>query len=128
VTVAARRPVAAATAAALAPGAKGMALGDAAGSGDAFDVVVNATPLGMGGEAPPLDTSRLGPAQAVVDLVYHPARTPLLAAAAERGARTHNGLSMLVHQAALSFALWTGVEAPLAAMQAAARSALEGRP
>jgi shikimate dehydrogenase len=80
----------------------------------------------MGGEAPPLDPSRLGPGHTVVDLVYHPAETPLLAAARAAGARTQNGLPMLVHQAALSFTLWTGVEAPLPAMRAAAESALSG--
>jgi shikimate dehydrogenase len=78
----------------------------------------------MGGELPPLDPLRLGPDQCVVDLVYHPAETPLLAAARAQGARTQNGLPMLVHQAALSFALWTGVKAPLAVMRAAAESAL----
>ncbi|MGH9040656.1 MAG: shikimate dehydrogenase [Acidimicrobiia bacterium] len=127
VTVAARRPEASETAAALAPGAKAMVLADAAGQGDAYEVVVNATPLGMGGEAPPLDVGRLGPRQVVVDLVYHPAETPLLAAARARGVRTQNGLPMLVHQAARSFTLWTGVEAPLAVMQAAAREALAAR-
>ncbi len=126
VTVAARRPEAAETAAGLAPGAKAMVVGDVAGLGGAYEVVVNATPVGMAGEAPPLDTSRLGPGQAVVDLVYHPAETPLLAAARAQGARTQNGLPMLVHQAALAFALWTGVDAPLAVMREAAESALSG--
>ena len=50
------------------------------------DLVVNATPIGMGGtatdEALPLDANRLKPGQLVVDLVYHPLRTPLLALAA----------------------------------------------
>ncbi|MDQ3944978.1 MAG: shikimate dehydrogenase, partial [Actinomycetota bacterium] len=77
-----------------------------------------------GGELPPLDPLRLGPRHTVVDLVYHPAETPLLAAARAQGARTQNGLPMLVHQAALAFTLWTGVEAPLAVMREAAESAL----
>jgi shikimate dehydrogenase len=126
VMVAARRTEAAETAAGLAPGAEAMVLADAAGHGDAYDVVVNATPLGMGGELPPLDPLRLGPRHTVVDLIYHPAETPLLAAARARGARTQNGLPMLVHQAARSFTLWTGVEAPVAVMRTAAESALSG--
>jgi shikimate dehydrogenase len=126
VTVAARRPEAAETAARLAPGAQAMVLADAAGAGGDFEVVVNATPLGMAGEPPPLDPLRLGPDQCVVDLVYHPAETPLLAAARARGARTQNGLPMLVHQAARSFSIWTGVEAPVAVLLAAAQAALRG--
>jgi shikimate dehydrogenase len=46
--------------------------------------------------------------------------TPLLAAARARGVPCANGLGMLVHQAALAFELWTGVDAPLPAMRAAA--------
>lgn len=90
------------------------------------DVVVNATPLGMHGEAPPFDTSALRDAHTVVDLVYEPARTPLLEAARARGAKTVGGLGMLVHQAALSFTLWTGTQAPIDAMREAAQGALNG--
>ena len=56
----------------------------------------------------------------MVDTVYHPMETPLLAAARARGVPCANGLGMLVHQAALAFEMWTGVEAPLDAMHAAA--------
>jgi shikimate dehydrogenase len=124
VAVAARRLEAAETAAAPVAGAKALVLADAAGQADAYEVVVNATPLGMGGEPPPFDPERLGPRHTVVDLVYHPAETPLLAAARAHGVRTQNGLPMLVHQAALSFRLWTGVEAPVEVMRAAAEAAL----
>ena len=86
----------------------------------AFDLVVNATPLGMQGEDPPIDVNRLNSRQFVVDTVYHPMETPLLAAARARGVPCVNGLGMLVHQAALAFEMWTGVEAPLDAMRAAA--------
>jgi shikimate dehydrogenase len=85
------------------------------------DVVVNATPLGMFGEPPPFDTQRLHTGQTVIDTVYAPANTPLLEAAREHGAAAINGLGMLVHQAARSFTLLTGCEAPLGAMWAAAR-------
>lgn len=123
VIVAARRPEAAADAARLAPGGQAVPLSAAGAEVPEAQIVVNATPLGMGGEAPPLDPAVLGPAQVVVDLVYHPAETPLLVAARSRGARVTNGLGMLVHQAARSFTLWTGAEAPLAAMRQAAEAA-----
>jgi shikimate dehydrogenase len=86
-------------------------------------LVVNATPAGMAGvvDGPdrwPVDPDLLGPGQLVVDLVYHPPVTPWLAAAAGRGARTANGLGMLVHQAALQVERWTGATAPVEAMWA----------
>ncbi len=124
VVVAARRPEAAESAALLAPSGRAVALDAVDGElGDA-ELVVNATPLGMAGEGPPLGPERLGPAHVVVDLVYHPAETPLLAAARARGAQAVNGLGMLVHQAALAFHLWTGAEAPLAVMRQAAEAAI----
>jgi shikimate dehydrogenase len=57
----------------------------------------------------------------VVDLVYQPLHTPLLTAAAERGARPVDGLGMLVHQAAISLERWTGHAPDVAVMAAAAR-------
>ena len=143
VTVAARRPDAAADAAALAPGARAVPLGaltvpSAAGPSPApagggvdpaaFTLVVNATPLGMsGGDPLPVDPGSLHGGQSVVDLVYHPADTPLLAAARAQGAQAVNGLGMLLHQAARSFTLWTGRPAPLDAMRAAVTTALADR-
>jgi len=104
----------------------------------AVDLVVQATSLGMtggaagsragdGGDVAPgsqelaVDPDLLRPSQLVVDLVYHPALTPMLRAAEERGARTLGGLGMLVHQAALAVERWTGREAPVEAMWRAAR-------
>jgi shikimate dehydrogenase len=99
------------------------------------DLVVNATPLGMGvvvttsgtPEPLPFDVARLGAGQVVVDLVYHPAVTPLLAAARTGGLRTVNGLGMLIHQAAHAFRRWTGEDPPLEAMSAAAVASLGHR-
>ena len=95
-----------------------------------FDLVVNATPLGMRGHsaaAMPLDPALLRPDQLLVDLVYEPAETALLAAARERGLRAFNGVGMLVHQAARAFELWTGNEAPIEAMVATTTEALARR-
>lgn len=90
-------------------------------------VVVNATPLGMQGEALPAPMMHLDPGQVAYDLVYDPAPTPFLAAAAERGVTAVHGLSMLVGQAAVSFERWTGRPAPRVVMWEAATRALSAR-
>ncbi len=98
------------------------------------DIVVNATSVGMGvavdaaGPADlPCDPRLLHGAQTVVDLVYHPLRTAWLAAADELGARTVDGLGMLVHQAALQQQIWLGRLPDVAVMRAAAESTLASR-
>jgi len=98
------------------------------------DLVVNATSIGMAGanagaDAPslPLDPGLLHAGQVVVDVVYHPLVTPLLDAAAERGAQAVPGLGMLVHQAAHACRRWTAVEPSIAAMAAAAAEELDRR-
>jgi shikimate dehydrogenase len=64
-----------------------------------------------------LDADQIGEYAHVVDLVYSEGDTPLIAAARQAGVRTVDGLEVLVAQGALSFELWTGREAPLAAMR-----------
>jgi shikimate dehydrogenase len=54
---------------------------------------------------------------AVVDLVYKPRETTVLARAKERGLKTVDGLGMLLHQGALAFELWTHLPAPIAVMR-----------
>jgi shikimate dehydrogenase len=61
----------------------------------------------------------------VYDLVYNPIETPLLREAKRVGSRTLGGFPMLIYQGAASFELWTGKEAPVEVMLAAARQALE---
>jgi shikimate dehydrogenase len=93
----------------------------------AFDLLVNATSVGMwpDQDASPWPEELAMPAHwTVFDLVYNPADTRLLAQARASGATTIGGLSMLVHQGALAFELWTGHKAPLDVMHAAAQAAL----
>ncbi|MDP9274446.1 MAG: shikimate dehydrogenase [Chloroflexota bacterium] len=81
------------------------------------DAVVNATPLGLKGEEA-LEDVQLPPW--VIDLVPTAAETPLVKRAkATDNVTVVDGLSMLLHQAARSFELWTGVAAPLEVMRAA---------
>jgi len=93
------------------------------------DLVVNATSVGMGTDAGalPLDPALLHAGQVVADIVMHPLDTALLQAARAAGATPVDGLGMLVHQAALAFTLWTGLEAPVDAMRAAAEAELAGQ-
>ncbi|HEU0135266.1 MAG TPA: shikimate dehydrogenase [Allosphingosinicella sp.] len=68
------------------------------------DLLINASPLGMHGfPALELDIGNLPTGATVVDMVYNPLETPLLKAARERGLRTIDGLSMLMHQASMAF-------------------------
>jgi shikimate dehydrogenase len=92
------------------------------------DVLVQTTTVGMAGgpAGSPLPDGLLPDRGAVVDLVYRPAVTPLLAAALASGLPVQNGLPMLVYQGARSFEAWTGVAAPVEAMGAAAEAALGG--
>jgi len=125
VTVMNRTPDKAAELAALA-GSVGV-VGTAADLA-AADVVINATPLGMGStdlvDQVPFDVTALRSDAVVSDLIYHPAETRLLQQARTNGLRCQNGLPMLVFQAATAFERWTGFEAPVAAMAAAAEAAL----
>jgi len=84
------------------------------------DLLVNATPLGMNPSDPsPIPTRLLAPHHMVFDAIYGPSRTSFLRAADQAGARGVNGLSMLLHQGALSFSIWFDREAPIDAMRAA---------
>jgi len=98
----------------------------------ATDLVVNATPVGMSDTENdvavlPVDPVAVADGAVAVDLIYHPAETPWMAALRHRGIEVYGGLSMLVFQAARAFTLWTGLEAPVEAMDVAVRAALTSR-
>jgi len=63
----------------------------------------------------------------VVDIIYNPAETKLLKAARKVGAKTVNGLGMLIYQGALAFKIWTGKEAPTEEMKKVLEEELYGR-
>ena len=78
----------------------------------AFDVIINATPVGMGNtKETPLQDKEIN-ARYVFDMVYDPAETRFLKLARERGAQIIPGIEMFVHQAARQFEIWTGKPAP----------------
>jgi 3-dehydroquinate dehydratase / shikimate dehydrogenase len=78
----------------------------------AFDVIINATPVGMGNtKDSPLQEKEIN-ARYVFDMVYDPGETKLLKLAKERGAQIIPGVEMFIHQAARQFEIWTGKPAP----------------
>ena len=89
---------------------------------EGFDLVVNATPLGMAGQLQsktPVYESQLRGARMAYDLVYNPMETRFLREAQQAGCQTLGGMDMLLAQAAEQFKLWTGVEPPDGVMRAA---------
>ena len=88
------------------------------------DVLVNTTSVGMGTDELPIDATLLHDGLTVADIVYHPRRTALLAAAEAAGASTVDGLGMLVHQAVLQQELWTGASPDPSVMRRAAEAEL----
>lgn len=91
------------------------------------DLIVNSTSLGM---TPQVDTTpwdesiAFRPDQVVYDLVYNPAQTRFLRNASCDGAKTINGLGMLVWQGAISFEIWTARDAPVEVMRQAVEEAM----
>jgi 3-dehydroquinate dehydratase/shikimate dehydrogenase len=78
----------------------------------AFDVIINATPVGMANtHDSPLQDKEIN-ARYVFDMIYDPSETRLLKIAKERGAQVISGIEMFVHQAARQFEIWTGKPAP----------------
>src|SRR6476661_10808304 len=77
-----------------------------------FDVIINATPVGMGtAEESPLSEKEIN-ARYVFEMIYDPEETRLMKMAKGRGAEVIPGIEMFVHQAARQFEIWTGKPAP----------------
>jgi shikimate dehydrogenase len=96
------------------------------GLGEArFDIVLNATSAGLADALPPLPRSVFATGALAYDMVYGK-RTPFLEFAAAQGARTADGLGMLVEQAAESFFIWRGVRPETAPVIRALRMKAEG--
>jgi shikimate dehydrogenase len=92
--------------------------------GEAFDIVLNASASSLARAGVPVPDSVLHPGTLAVDLMYGPAAAGFLQWARAQGARAHDGLGMLVEQAAEAFALWRGVQPATAPVLAALRDQL----
>jgi shikimate dehydrogenase len=85
-------------------------------------ILVNATSIGLFprvADMPPVEMASIRPDLLVCDVIPNPPNTAFLRAAASRGARTLDGLGMLVYQGAIGFEMWTGVPAPVPVMRRA---------
>jgi 3-dehydroquinate dehydratase/shikimate dehydrogenase len=93
----------------------------------AFDVIINATPVGMGNTRDcPLKNDEIQ-ARVVFDMVYDPVETHLLQVARAKGIDVIPGVEMFVQQAARQFEIWTGKPAPAGDMLRAVTIALQDR-
>jgi shikimate dehydrogenase len=90
--------------------------------GGAFDLVINATAASLAGDLPPLPEDVFAPNALAYDMMYGK-DTPFLAFARMHGARTADGLGMLVEQAAEAFYVWRGVRPDTASVMQMLRSA-----
>lgn len=75
-----------------------------------FEIIINATSLGLNGEILPLHYNTLRKSTKCYDTIYYPKITPFLESAKSRGCQIQNGVMMLVHQAAKAFELWHDVK------------------
>jgi 3-dehydroquinate dehydratase/shikimate dehydrogenase len=90
-----------------------------------FDVMINATPVGMGNtKQSPLEEKELN-TKYVFDLVYSPAETRLVKMARAKNIQVIPGLEMFVQQGARQFEIWTGKPSPVAEMAYVVTKALE---
>lgn len=89
------------------------------------DILINATCVGLhphGDECPDVDFDGVTPGMTACDVIFNPVDTPFLRQAAARGARTVDGLGMLVNQGCINYELWTGQKAPRDVMYAKLKS------
>ncbi|MFN2106811.1 MAG: shikimate dehydrogenase [Candidatus Promineifilaceae bacterium] len=85
-------------------------------------ILINATSIGLFPDIdarPALDYDTIGAGMLICDVIPNPPHTPFLREAEARGARTLDGLGMLVYQGAIGFTMWTGEEAPVDVMHQA---------
>jgi shikimate dehydrogenase len=84
------------------------------------DILANATSIGLFpnvNDKPDIDYDTITARMIVCDVIPNPPYTPFLREAEARGAKTLDGLGMLVYQGAIAFKMWTGLDAPVAVMR-----------
>jgi len=84
-----------------------------------YDIIINATSIGLKNEPSPISLESIKPETIVYDIVYMPMNTDFLKKAKEKGAKIIYGYEMLLGQAVRAFEIWHGIEAPYNAMKKA---------
>ena len=92
-----------------------------------FDIIINATPVGMGGNGKAILDEKEMNAKVAFDLVYNPIETRFLQMARAKGMAVISGIEMFVHQGARQFEIWTGKPAPINEMQQVVVAELQNR-
>jgi|WetSurMetagenome_2_1015567.scaffolds.fasta_scaffold296516_2 shikimate dehydrogenase len=114
---------------------RGMALAESLGCGFVnlkeltdikHDILINTTPVGMSPDVDecPVPQEALQEDMVVMDVIYNPLKTKLLAMAEARGCTILNGLPIFIYQGAEQFRLWTGLDAPVTIMDEAVKKVL----
>lgn len=98
---------------------KFMKIDDVADSAKEYNIIVNATSIGLKNESSPISLETIGKNTTVYDIVYMPMNTDFLKKAKEKGATIIFGYEMLLGQAVRAFEIWHGMKAPYSAMKRA---------
>ncbi|MGP4080443.1 shikimate dehydrogenase [Pseudalkalibacillus sp. R45] len=106
-----------------------LPLEEAAARLDRYDIAINTTPIGMvqNINETPISLNNLESHTVLVDIIYNPLMTKFLKAGLEKGCTVQNGVPMFIHQAALSFELWTGRKPDLSLMKRTVEQKLGGK-
>ena len=99
---------------------KSLSIQDAEAGLRDYDLIINTTLIGMQPHVDemPVRLDHLRPDTFVSDIIYNPLETKLLTEAKKKGASIQNGLPMFIHQGALAFHIWTGIQPDTGRMKA----------
>lgn len=97
--------------------AHAMALDKVGESASDFDIIVNASSVGLNNESSPISTKTISEKSIVYDIVYKPVNTDLIKQSKRNGATIIYGYEMLLGQAALAFKIWHKIDAPYETMK-----------
>ena len=97
--------------------ANAMTLDQVGETASEYDIIVNATSIGLNNEPSPISTKTINENSIVYDIVYKPINTELIKQSKKNGATVVYGYEMLLGQAALAFKIWHGVDAPYEVMK-----------
>jgi shikimate dehydrogenase len=97
--------------------ANALTLNQVGDSASDYDIIVNATSIGLNNEPSPISTKTISEKSVVYDIVYKPINTDLIKQSKKNGATIVYGYEMLLGQAAIAFKIWHGIDAPFDVMK-----------